>query len=102
MKIKRSYHEIIENRPKAVLIRLSPDAPAAVWFPRARIEIDEQEKTVAATEKLWAEKDAVGNRDFAAEKRERDGEMLPLTGAERHPGGKALVVQGLVEEDVSD
>ena len=78
-KIARKYHTIEETRPKAVRVRVAENDRNAVWFPLHRIELDEAAGMLAATEKLWADKDADRNRDFAGERRARDNEIIPLT-----------------------
>ena len=112
MKHERNYEKIERFTQKAVLILLDSDDTNPVWFPLSRIDLDQDAKTVAATEKLWAEKDA--DRDnFVTQKipyfgyREREasvqaGKELVEIGGELHPGGKAVIAYGSVDEDVTN
>jgi len=68
-KQSRTFHAIEETRQKAVKIRIEQSDRNAVWFPLHRVELDEESRTLSATPKLWTEKDAVRNTDFAAERR---------------------------------
>lgn len=73
-----NYHAIEEFRPKAVKVRLAEGDRNAVWLPRARIALDEDAGVIAATPKLWADKDADRNRDFSGERKARDNEIIAL------------------------
>jgi len=108
MKTARSYHEIVDRRPKAVRVLLEQADRNAVWFPLHRVELDEDAKTIAATAKLWEEKDPARARDFGEEKRAereaaraRECELLPLAGARRY-SEKSIVVDGSLDEECSD
>ena len=105
----RTYHSIKQRRPKAVLIHLEAADASAVWFPLHRIDLDENAGTVSCTDKLWATKDAERNRDWRAEKdaerktqREAASEMLPLEGACLTESGKAIFIEGYVDEEATD
>ena len=108
MKHARKYEKIERFTKKAVLIWINSDDRNPVWFPLSRIDLDQTGETVAATEKLWAEKDADRNRDFGGERQAareakfEAGKELVEIGGELHPGGKAVVVHGSVDEVVSD
>ena len=108
MKISKEYFNIERHTKKAVLVKLHEDHKNAVWFPKFRVDLDEDAKTIACTEKLWLEKEAETNRDFAAEKQiERDTqkirnqEMLDIGGV-LHEGGKAVVTFARIEEASTD
>jgi hypothetical protein len=109
MKTTRPYHSIKQRRPKAVLIHLEAADASAVWLPLHRIDLDEAAGTVACTETLWAEKDAERTRDWRAEKeaerkaqREAGDKMVSLEGASLTESGKAIFVEGHVDEEVTD
>ena len=108
MKTPRNYYEIERETPKAVLVRIEKDDESAVWLPKHRIELDTAAQTVACTDKLWAEKDADRQRNFAAEKREEReaaweaGKAMVEIGGTPHKGGKAICVTALVAEEITD
>ena len=107
-KTPRNYYELERETPKAVLVRIEKDDESAVWLPKHRIEIDTAAQTVACTDKLWAEKDADRQRNFAAEKREEReaaweaGKAMVEIGGTPHKGGKAICVTAFVAEEITD
>lgn len=108
-KEKHTYLEIEQRRPKAILVRLDQDDSSPVWFPLFRVELDEAAQTIACTPKLWEEKQADRNRDWQGERdqkrqaaAEQAQELLPLTNVEFSESGKALYVDGCLDEEVTD
>jgi hypothetical protein len=53
------YKHIIHETPDAVLIQFEDDAEG-VWFPKARVEIDEDDNVVTMREGLAVEKGVEG------------------------------------------
>ena len=110
MKISRKYHSIERRTKKAVLVRLQETDKNAVWFPNFRITLDEDEQTIACTQKLWDEKDPVADKDFKAEAREaaakrraHNDEMIHIDWPTKlTESGKAVRVYGAVVADNLD
>ena len=104
-KITRQFVSIEKFRPKAVKIRLDETDLTAVWFPLHRIVLDENNKTISATPKLWEQKDVEKNVDMAAEAEKRkayQNAMIPIGEAEITESGKAGWVECFVEEEITD
>jgi len=108
-KEKHDYAEIEQRRPKAILVRLDKNDSNSVWFPLHRVELDEHSKTIACTPKLWEEKQHDRNRDWKDEldqkrkaKREYQQELLPLYDVEFSESGKAIYVNGWLDEEITD
>ena len=108
MKTERTFHEVENFTKKALLIRLEAGDTSAVWFPRSRVDFDPDAKTIAATDKLWAEKDIDRNRDFTAEKKlkreqEWDQGKIPVRiGGSLTESGKAVCTHGGIIEEISN
>tara|TARA_R110000824_G_scaffold100003_5_gene237738 strand:- start:1231 stop:1809 length:579 start_codon:yes stop_codon:yes gene_type:complete len=108
-KLARKFHEIERHTAKAVLVRIERTDESAVWFPKHRVDLDEDAQSIAATEKLWAEKDpqrAVNFRETKrqeeTDRREYNNELVLVGELELSASGKAGFINVSVDEEITD
>ena len=76
-KEQHAYASIEARRPKAILVKISDDDSNAVWFPLHRIELNESAQTIANA-------------------------LLPLDDVVTTESGKAIFVEGYLDEEITD